>query len=312
MSYFLRILPVFLLIFVCVPALANTANIAMVVNDSAITEAAITDRTRLILTSSGLPNTAENRNNLRPQIIQSLVDEEIRKQEAKRLEFTVSDEEIKAGFGSIAQGNKMTPEQFQAVLNRSGINPQTLFDQIEAQVAWTKVVQSEIRPRIVIRDSDIEGDLSRIQDKIGKTEYLLAEIFLPIENPAEEDKTRNLAEKLVRDMRAGAAPFFRVAQQFSQAAGASNGGNLGWIQQGQLEDALDENIKTLTKDQFTKPIKTMRGYHILYLRDKRTISEDTIPSEAQIRQDIGLERLERQQRQYFLQLKSAAFIENRV
>lgn len=293
------------------PSAADTMNIALVVNDKAVTEKDIADRTLLILASSGLPISRETIRNVRPQIVQGLIEEEIKRQEAERLELEITDEELESAFATISQNNNTTPEQFRQRLQSGGINIETLYNQLRAQIAWSKVVQREVRPRVRIRDSDAEIARQRIVDKIGTTEYLLAEILLPVDNSQDEAETRNLANRLVDDMRAGKAPFFQVARQFSKAAGAEQGGNLGWVQEGVLDPSLDQAVRGLDKNTFTQPIKTAQGYHIMFLRDKRTITEDIIPSVQQITQNLGLETLERQQRQYYLQLRSAAFIENR-
>lgn len=312
MKYIRPILTIFFLFIALPVAQASTAaNIAVVVNDRAITQDNITDRMRLIMASSGLPDNAQTRENLYPQVIQGLIEEELKRQEADRLGVEILQADIDQGFATIASSNSMQPEQFMSVLKRSKINIQTLYDQIRAQLAWTEVIKREVRPLVQVRDTDAQAALERMRAKIGTTEYLLAEIFLPVEDPAHSEKIKELADRLIAEMKAGKAPFFRVAQQFSKAAGAAQGGNLGWVQEGQLTPALDEALPNLEKNAYTKPIKTFEGYHILFLRDKRTISDESLPSMEGLRHEIGMERLERAQRQHFLKLKSAAFIEYR-
>jgi peptidyl-prolyl cis-trans isomerase SurA len=117
---------------------------------------------------------------------------------------------------------------------------------------------------------------------------------------------------LSSDIRGGKASFMKVAQQFSKAAGAASGGDLGWIQQGQLPDELDSVLPRMQEGGVSKPIRSLSGFHIMLVRKKRVISEETIPARDAVRQAIGLERLDRLQRQYFLDLKSSALIENRL
>ena len=45
------------------------------------------------------------------------------------------------------------------------------------------------------------------------------------------------------------AHFPAVARQFSQAAGAQNGGDMGWVLAGQLEPALDQVLGGMTQGQ---------------------------------------------------------------
>lgn len=291
---------------------AMQENIAVIVNNEAITVSDVRDRMKLIMNSSGLQDTEEIRERLRPQIINVLIEEQLKLQEAEKLEIEVSDEDIEAGFESIAQRNNMEPDRFRQALKQAGIDAATMERQIKSQIAWNRVVRDTLRPRITVRDNDVEAELERMKSNIGKTEYLVAEIFLRVEEPEQSNDVRRLAERLVSQIRAGQAPFFKVAQQFSQSAGASTGGDIGWIEEGQSEPAIDDALKTLQKDSISDPVKTFSGYHILLLRDKRTISEDTLPAQQALTNSIGIERLERLQRRYLMDLKASAFIENRV
>ena len=291
---------------------ARQESIAVVVNEDAITMSDVNDRMGLIIASAGLRNTKDTRDKLLPQIIGSLVDEQIRMQEARRLDLNVSQAEIDKGFATIAQQNNLPPDQFRTMIKKGGVSVDTMEDQIRSQIAWSKVVQARLRPQVVVSDNDIDNHLQRLANNAGKPEYLVAEIFLPIDNPKEVTQTQQLAQKLVSEIRGGKAPFSKVAQQFSKSAGAPQGGDLGWIGQGQLQKEVDAALPTIAKGQVSNPIRTTTGFHIVTVRDERIVSAETLPSREQIMGALGLQRLERLQRRYLLDLKSAAFIENRL
>lgn len=303
-----------LCVFISLPVRvqAMSEQIAAVVNQDAISISDLNDRMRLIISSSGLASTPEIMNKLSQQVVNSLIEEQIKMQEAQRLEIEVKEEDIQRGFATIAEQNKLTAEQFEEVLKRSGINKATMERQIRAQIAWTKIVQSVVRSQVSVTPKDVEDALERQRANKGRVEYLVAEIFLPMENPSEANDAQQLAQKLVGQIKSGQAPFFRVAQEFSRAAGATNGGDLGWVQEGQLVKEVDDVLKDMKKETVSAPIRSSNGFHILYLRNKRQVSEDTIPSADEMRGIIGNQRLERAQRRYYQDLKASAFIENRV
>lgn len=287
-------------------------NIAVVVNSDAISRSDVYDRMRLIMVSSGLQDTPEIREKLVPQVTSVLIDEQIRLQEARKLELEVTQEDIDAGFKQLAEQNKFTPDQFKEILKKSGINVATMFRQIKSQVAWTRVVQEKIRPQIQVRETDVDDAIARMKTNIGKTEYLAAEIFLPVDNTADDANVRQLAGRLSQELKSGKAPFFQVARQFSQSAGASKGGDMGWVQEDQLSPEVGSALAALTPNEVSAPVRSLSGYHILLVREKRDIKEENIPGKQAVTNQIGLERLERMQRQYLLDLKSSAFVENRV
>lgn len=312
-----RLSCLFLIAFLCLsgglrPANAASEKIAATVNDDAVTVSDVEDRMHLILVSSGLPENAEMRSKLKAQVLDTLIEERLRMQEAGRLEIAVTPEEIEKGLATVAAQNNVDVGRFKAMLAAGRINIRTLRDQIESQLAWTQVIQKKLRPQVTIGEADVDERMARLSASVGKTEYLLAEIFLPVESSKDEAQARQLGQRLVAEMRERGAPFPAVARQFSRAAGAARGGDLGWIRAGQLPEALDSAVSKLEKGRITDPVRSANGYHILLLREKRTIAKETLPTREQVLNQIGIEHLDRLQRRYLLDLRSAAFIETRV
>ena len=286
--------------------------IAAVVNDRAISASDVNDRMRLVMTSSGLPKKPDIMDKLRPQILNALIEEQLKVQEASKFGLEVDAQEIEQGFATIAQQNNMTADQFKSVLKESQIPRSTLEDQIRAQISWTKLVQMRLRPQIDVSETDIDSTLDRLEAAKGKTEYRIFEIFLPVNTPDEEGDIVNLARKLHRELIEKKAPFQRVAAQFSQSAGATNGGDLGWVQEGQLAEEIDTLLQEMPEGTLSEPIRTVAGYHIILLAKKREITEQSIPSRDQVKNQLSMQRLDRMQRRYLMDLKSEAFVEQRV
>ncbi len=103
------------------PARAAGEGIAVVVNSDVITMSELAARMKLIMISSGLPNTAEVRDKIRPQIENSLIEEHLMMQEAKKEKITVSKDEIAHGFETVAKQNNLTADQFHGMLAHANI-----------------------------------------------------------------------------------------------------------------------------------------------------------------------------------------------
>lgn len=313
---FLGFLVFSLLLFVGLPSAgaqsSRVETIAAVVNEDAVSESDVMDRMRLIITSSGMKDSREIRERMKPQILNMLIEEKLKLQEAERLEIEIAEEDIAEGFARIAGQNNMSPEKFRGLLSRSGVSRQSLEDQIRSQIAWSRVVQVRLRPQVNVADNEVDAVLERMRASQGKAEYRVSEIFLPVEKPSEEADVKRLADRLIRQLRDSRVPFPRLASQFSQSAGAAKGGDMGWVQEGQLSETLDDMLAQMKEGEFSRPVRSLSGYHILYLRDVRRIAADTLPSREQITQNLGMERLDRLQKSYLLDLKTEAFIENRV
>ncbi len=242
--------------------------IAAVVNDDVITTSQLEGRLRLALLAANLEPTEENQRRLLPQVLRGLIDEELRRQEVDRYDISVPDDEVEATLAGIAGQNNMSIDQFGAVLARNGVPLSTLRDQVRIALAWRALVRQRVNPAINISEEEIDQVLSRMEANRGRPEYLLAEVFLAVDEPAQEAEVRAFAEELVQEIRRG-APFSAVARQFSQGAGAAQGGDMGWVMSGQLEPAIDNALADMQPGQLSDPIRTASGYHIVLLREQR-------------------------------------------
>lgn len=298
--------------FAALPALAETiAKIVAVVNDQIITATEFNDRLTLVLTASTIPDTQETRQKMGPQILRNLIEEQLRLQEALRQKIVINDDEIKAAFAQVAEQNKMQGDQFEKELRKSGVNPKTLKDQLKAQIGWAKLVRERLSPKVQVTPQDIDAFLARLRANIGKPQYLLAEIVLPIDDPSQENDVVQFSHKLIDDMKKG-AHFSAVARQVSQSSTARNGGDLGWIGSGELPKELDAALSTLPVGQLSDPIRTPRGYTILLLREKRDITEDNLPKREDAANVIGNQKLDVLQRRLLRDVRNDAIIDVRL
>lgn len=248
-------------------AVTAAESIAAIVNDSVITRSDIKNRADLYLAGAAQPS-AEQRQQVEQQVLSRLIDEALQVQEAKKLGITVDEGAVTAGFANIASQNKLAPEEFKKQLIAGGTSLDTLYTQIRADIAWSQVVRRKLRPEVDISDTEIDQTLDQIAQGRGKTQYLVAEIFLKVSDPAKDADRREETEKLIKKLTEGAS-FVTVARQHSQSPGATHGGDLGWVQEGQLDAELDKALKKMQPGQISPPVRTDKGYHILFLREQR-------------------------------------------
>lgn len=245
--------------------------IAAVVNESVISTADVNARVALALLTSGLPDTPEVRRHLLPQVLHGLIDEQLQLQEGKRQDISVSQEEIDKAMKRLAQDNNIPGGDMAAFLNGRGIPAETMIAQARAALTWNKVVARELRPRVDVGDDEVDAAIERMRANVGKEEYLVSEIYLAVDNPADEDRVRAFGENLVQQIKGGTR-FGAIARQFSQGAGSTEGGDIGWIQAGQLGAELDKALQTMNGGDIAGPIRSANGFHILGVREKRAIT----------------------------------------
>ncbi len=247
-----------------------TVKIAAVVNDNIVSTVDLESRIRLAMLASGLPETPEVAHRLFPQVLRSLIDEQLQLQEAKRVGVNVTSEEVDQVLDHIAQENHI-PGGMKAYVASHGLSPDVLTTQIKNTLSWNKVIQRELRPRVDIGEDEIDAAITRMKANAGKEEYAVSEIFLAVDNPQDEEQVRQFADNLVQQIKGG-ANFGAVARQFSQSTGAAQGGDIGWIQEGELPPELNRTLMGMQPGSIAGPIRTASGFHILGLREKRIVA----------------------------------------
>lgn len=253
--------------------------IVAVVNDEAISQSDLDARIALAAVSSNLPPNQETYQRLMRPMIRTLVDETLKLQAVKEAGVEVTDAELDTALEKIAGQNNLSRGQLEQVFAARRVPISTLRQQVRATIGWSKVVQRQARSTEIGED-EIDDALQRIAANAGKPEYLVAEIFLPAEDPGQDAQARQLAERLIEELRGGGR-FAALASQFSQGAGASNGGDLGWVQEGQLAVEIDNTLQKMEVGQVSPPIRGFSGWHILLLREKR-VNAAADPDETEV------------------------------
>ncbi|MGE4065054.1 MAG: peptidylprolyl isomerase [Rhodospirillaceae bacterium] len=251
-----------------VPAMS----IAAVVNDEIVTVREVQNRMGLFMATARIENSPEVQRRLVPQVIDALIDERLKMQEARRLKVTVTTEEVRAAVNTIEDRNGMAPGTLRAMMDERGIDMDTLYAQIESDSVWVKVAQEHLAREVVVTAAEVKSVIDRAKANQGKPEYLLSEIVIPISLTLPEQAARELGQRLVQQIRDG-APFQAAAQQFSQSATAAVGGDLGWVIQNDLEGDLAKIVPTMAENQISDPIRVGDAFRILALRGKRASGE---------------------------------------
>jgi peptidyl-prolyl cis-trans isomerase SurA len=240
--------------------------ISAIVNDEVISRYDVQQRVQLIVSTSGIKPTQENISRLEAQALRSLVNEKIQLQEAEKLDVPSSEQEVGLMLERIANGSQMSGEEILELINSQGVRPDTLLNQIRAELLWNKIVRGRYGSYVNVNDDEVSIVYDRTIESIGRDQFEISEIFLGYEDSKEEEEANILANRLVEQLREGAS-FSAVAQQFSQSSTSGQGGYIGWVAEGQLDNEVINAIKNLDKDGISNPINSKGGYYIIRLND---------------------------------------------
>lgn len=262
-------------------ALASSIDIAAVVNDKIISTLDLNERVDIVMATTGIPDNAENRTRLMPQILRQLVDEQLQREEGERSGITIPPEKLKEGFAQIEQQSNRPPGSLEEFIRQRGLSMSSFEDQVRAQMTWSEIVLRKVRPRIRISDAEIARYVARksgkgnaaaakpaVQQPLAK-EVKIAVMQLPVDSPKNEPKIRAIAAKLAEAIHNG-AQFEAVAAQFSSSTGALRAEPF-WVETAQLDPIIVKGITGLGKGGVSVPVRTASGYQIVKLVDFRKV-----------------------------------------
>ena len=110
---------------------------------------------------------------------------------------------------------------------------------------------------VEISDDEIEEATKRAREHAKEPQSRVAEIFLAVDNPAQDEEVKHMAERLTQQMKQGAR-FSAVARQFSQSPTAAVGGDMGWMRPDQLSAELGKEVAQLKVGELSRPIHAAR------------------------------------------------------
>lgn len=277
------------MLFICLYSplvYAQEIGIAAVVNNDIISSADLENRVRLIDLSQQAAGEGTMDKSLRPKVLEMLIGERLYRQEAARLKFSVSDEEVANATRMVEERNHMQPGGMEKLLTSANLPYSTFKDQLEAQLLWNKVANTQIRPKIKISNAEVIQAKKHmpIPEKTKFREVLISEIALPVLAKEQEAEIKNLANRLLKEIRGGKA-FGLVAAQNSKSPSAQNGGKVGWVIEQAIPPELAKVVNNLQDGQVSEVVRTERGYYLIKAEARRNaLSKEQYAAKVNIKQ----------------------------
>lgn len=247
--------------------------IAAIVNDGIVMQSELDQRVAIVKEQLLARNTRLPADNvLRSQVLNRLVLESIQKQLAAQQGIRISESQLNNAINNIAAQNGMTIDQFRDALIAEGRDYNASREQIRNEMLLQSLQQNLVNRRIRVSAQEIENFLSSEdgQSQVS-AEYNLGHILIAVPSQASPE----LIQKAEREARAihkslsEGLDFSEAAIANSDAPNALNGGDLGWRKAAELPEALGKAVKKLQAGEFSQPIRSPSGFHILLAKEKR-------------------------------------------
>ena len=251
--------------------LQDVQQIVAIVNDEVISLFDLKQRARLLMLSTGRTQFSQEEGQiLQRQAMDALIDDRLKIQEADEYDAGMSNDELTKAFENYASQFNLEADELEEQLKAAGVEKDTLITQIEGSLAWNGVVQGLLSPLVNVTDDEVQNFIDKMERDKGKFQYRLSEIFILVTDNSRREESIESA-KLMKQRMDNDIPFSAVAQQFSQSATASVGGDMGWLMLEEIPSEIREIVPDLEIGTISDPIETEEGIYIISLTDKQRI-----------------------------------------
>ena len=225
-----------------------------------------------------------NAQDIRSRVVEQLIMQQIQLDMAARSGIKTSDIEVTNAINNIVQQQKMSLDDFKAMIEKQGTSFDDFRKQIRDQITTDKLKQRDVDGKVTVNDDEVSRILSSEAFK-KRIDYNLADIIISIPEQATlgtMQQKEMLANAAYKELQAGTS-FYQVAAKYSNSPNALQGGDLGWRNSAALPPQINNSLSNLKPGGYTNIIKMPVGFFIFKINDIKKHGEPQIVRQYHVR-----------------------------
>ncbi len=284
--------------------------IVAVVNDDIITETELNAATAVAVGGLRSGKQREYHVNTKSVVLDNLIESSLIKQDAEKIGIEVSELEVDESIDTVLERNGLTQDELIAALKAKGLPYKEYRNQIRDELIRVKFMNARFRSRIEIRDENVEEYYNQhIDEYYAEPKVRLAVLLLT-------DGNKDMLQKKLKTIKQGlkdGEKFTELVKQFSDGPTASQGGDIGYLQKGEIAPLIEDIADSLKVGEVSKPVRAKNGIYIVKLIDRKKKEPKPIKDvERQIR-NILYKKIMKERYDFWLDnMKKIAFIDVRL
>ena len=235
--------------------------VAIIVDEGVVMESQIKDlidTTKLRSLEQGIQLPSSDQ--LKEQIEEQLIIQELQLQRGEEFGIRISDSELNQTFIQIAANNGVSLEQFITNYESSGQSYEKLREEIRRDMIIQRVQRGMVGGSINITAQEIEGFLA--------TEEAIAQLTPELLVRQIQVGSLEAAENILIRINDG-ENFEDLVEDNSINKNSSQGGLMPWRKINQMPSVFADAVKNQPLGFISQPVKTGSGFHLLKLEEKR-------------------------------------------
>jgi peptidyl-prolyl cis-trans isomerase SurA len=235
--------------------------IAVIVDDGLIMESQIKSGFKEIVSlykEQNIPLPGSD--NLKDQVIESLIIEELQLQMANRAGVRISDSELNDAITRIANNSQMELEEFIAYIENDGESYESFRENVRKQMLIQRVQRGRVGSEINITEKEFAAFMETDESLVElEPELFVRQILV---------RGSDEADAVILRIENG-EEFFEIAKEVSIGSNSINGGELPWRKIVDMPELFSNALKNEDIGFISEPLKSGAGFHILKVEDKR-------------------------------------------
>jgi len=261
--------------------------IVVVVNNEIITQrevdimlAPIYDQYRNMYKGEELIKMLED---VREKILKQLIEDRLIFSEAKKLNITVEEKEVDVRIDEM-RSRVGSERELENMLNEQNLTLNELRARYKEKIMIRKLIDQKVGAKIIITPLEVKNYYNDNKDSFMQPEEIRLKTILirPEKEKGGETGALQLIRDLMKRLKEG-CDFEGLAKEYSDAAGADEGGLMGYVKKGDLMPQIEDIVFNLKEGEITGIIQSPLGYHIFKVDEKKTRRMREL---AEVRQDI--------------------------
>ena len=246
-------------------------SIIAVVNDGVVLRSQLETQIKIIkerATKDGFELPEESV--MEEQILEQLILEEIQLQRAERMGVQVSDQMLNSAISLIAEQNNTSFEKLPELLLKDEVDYGDFRRDLRKELILEQLREIDVIGRINSSERELNQCLEVVENNIvNNSEYNLSHILISVPDSAtaeQYNEAQSEASNVINELKMG-AEFGEMAITYSDSETGINRGLLGWRSGNQLPTLFANVIGSIKQGEFSQPIQSVSGFHIIKIND---------------------------------------------
>ncbi len=207
---------------------------------------------------------------VRGKILNEMINEKLADQELKRQNISVSEKEVDNAIERIKEKRALTDEELRKALSSQGMTYEEFRQQTKQQILRAKLVNREVRSKIVITDQDIKEYYDQHAEEYAyEKKYHLRNFYIRLSSfatDADRQEALRQMETVRAELKAG-KPIDELTKSALQPDALVESDDMGLFKIEDLSPQLRETIRDMKPGDMTPVIEAPFGYQILMLEE---------------------------------------------